>query len=137
MSKSDADTTRAIKAALRKAFPSAKFSVTRGGQEIEWTDDGPEVAAVEETLIAAKCVEQVVRDGVPVLYHGGRRVLSPNTHLWRYNVAEQETYKADMERRLAEREEEKLRENQAVAEAWAARETTPRPKAEPRARVEN
>ena len=44
MSKSDADTTRAIK--NKRGFPSAKFSVTRGGLDIQWTDDGPEVDEV-------------------------------------------------------------------------------------------
>ena len=134
MSKSDADTTRAIKAALKRAFPSVKFSVTRGGEQIEWTDDGPEVVAVEDALIAAKCAQSRIG------WNDRRYLDTPgggSIYFRRYNLAEQEREKAEMERRIAERQEETRRENQAVAEAWAARETVPRPKVEPRAPIEN
>jgi Family of unknown function (DUF6011) len=133
MRATDADTTRAIKAALRKAFPSAKFSVTRGGKWVEWNDDGPEVAAVEDALIAAKCAQP------RIAWNGQRYLDGPEGSIYfcRYNVAEREKDKADSERHVAEYEEEKRRENDAVVAARAARETIPRPKAEPRAPIEN
>ena len=134
MTNSDADTTRAIKAALKHAFPGAKFSVTRGGEHIEWTDEGAEVVAVEDALIAAKCAQ-------PRIGWNGRRYLDTpggdSIYFNRYSIAERERDKADMERRIAERQEETRRENQAVAEARAARKTAPRPAAAPRAPIEN
>ena len=54
---SDGEATRAIKGALRKAFPTAKISTTHGGSRIEWTDDGPTVEQVQDTIIAANCAE--------------------------------------------------------------------------------
>ena len=50
---SDGEATRAIKSALRKAFPAAKFSVTRGGARIEWEDTGPTVEQVKDALICS------------------------------------------------------------------------------------
>jgi hypothetical protein len=54
---SDGEATRAIKGALRKAFPTAKISITHGGSRIEWTDDGPTVEQVQDAIIAANCAE--------------------------------------------------------------------------------
>ena len=53
----DAELTRSIKAALHKAFPQTKFAVTRGGSWVKWTDDGPQVAAVEDIIIATGLAE--------------------------------------------------------------------------------
>ena len=54
---SDGEATRAIKGALRKAFPTARISTTHGGSRIEWTDDGPTVEQVQDAIIAANCAE--------------------------------------------------------------------------------
>lgn len=51
------DITRAIKAALHKAFPQAKFSVTRGGSWISWNDGSIERTAVENAILAAGLAE--------------------------------------------------------------------------------
>ncbi len=130
---SDAEATRVIKGALRKAFPDAKFSVTRGGGHIEWEDTGPDVEAVKDVLIAVGCE--------PWQTYNGERAVKPLGHgygnsIWfdRYNVAERAAYQADLKRRAEEREQQRQRENEAVREASRAREaalarpaTTPAP----------
>ena len=54
----DADRTRAIKAVLRRKFPDSEFSVTRGGERIAWTDDGPAVGEVQDVLLKAGWVQE-------------------------------------------------------------------------------
>ena len=39
-----------IRAALRRAFPAAKFSVQHNGRDVHWTDDGPTVEQVEQVI---------------------------------------------------------------------------------------
>ena len=118
---SDADATRAIKAALCKAFPSARFSVTRGGACIEWTDDGPTVEQVKAALIAADCVE-VKPDwrGEQYLHVPGR---SYGNSIWFicYNVAKREQDKVDAARRAEEYAQQRQRETEAVRAAADAK----------------
>jgi hypothetical protein len=119
---SDAELTRAIKAALHQHFPACKFSVTRGGSQIEWTDDGPEEVAVEDAILAAGLAEaQQGYDGKHWLRIEGRR--SRSIYLDRYNVAERA---ADAQREQERRErDEHVRQqvNQVVSAAITARAT--------------
>ena len=50
--------TRAVKALLRNAFPTANFTISmqRYSERITWTDDGPTVEQVQDTLIAAGAI---------------------------------------------------------------------------------
>ena len=107
----DAAATRAIKAALRKAFPAARFSITRGGTRIEWTDDGPLVEQVKTALRAADCVD--VRAGWKNEQHFEVR----GSSIWflRYNVAERAANQTELARRIAEGEQRRASENEAVA----------------------
>jgi hypothetical protein len=60
----DGESTRAVKSALRQVFPGVKLRVSEGGSRIGWTDDGPDIKAVEDALLAAGCavVWQTVDD---------------------------------------------------------------------------
>lgn len=113
----DAEKTRIIKAALREGFPNCKFSVTRGGAQIEWADDGPEVAAVEDVVLATNVA--VVRDG----WDGRRRAEIPGNwdsnwiYFCRYNAAERAADQQDSERRRAEYEDRCARTNATLAAA--------------------
>jgi hypothetical protein len=110
----DRERTQIIKAALHKQFPNCKFSVTRGGSCIEWTDDGPDVTEVEDAIIASGIVE--IREG-----WDGKRWLriesrSGNDICFdRYNVAERAAYQQDLARRIEEREVRAQRTKAAVA----------------------
>src|SRR5262245_25872083 len=81
------NTSNLIKKALRKRFPHSKVSVTRGGESISWTDDGPTQVEVEEAIIAA---------GLVTVDHGRLRL--PTGTIWfdRFNAAERA---ADEQRR--------------------------------------
>ena len=53
-----AEASRKIRAALKSAFPSAKFTVAlSAGHSISWHDDGPSVVEVQDALLAAGCGE--------------------------------------------------------------------------------
>ena len=118
--KSDAEATRSIKAALRKAFPNTKtISITRGGSHIEWTDDGPTVEQVKDALIAANVVTtwKDFRDDLVL------QASSSHSSIWfdRYNIAERAAYQQDQARRIEESEQRRQRENDAVREASNAK----------------
>jgi hypothetical protein len=117
--RNDAETTRTIKAALRKKFPDCKVSVTRGGSRIEWTDDGPEVAAVQDAIIATGRVE--VREA----WDGKRwlRILSSGDSIYfdRFNAAERAAYQADSARRIEEEKAREQRTRAVVADAERAK----------------
>jgi hypothetical protein len=113
----DATTTRTIKSALKCAFPECKFSVTRGGSQIAWTDDGPEVAAVEDVIIAAGVAE--INNG----FDGKRWLNVPHNSIWfdRYNVAERTAYQENAERRRVEEQARAERVNAATIAAVRAK----------------
>ena len=117
----DTTVTRTIKAALKLAFPKSKFSVTRGGSQIRWTDDGPELAAVEKAIVATGLVEDDLD------WQDNRRLRLPHSTIWfdRYNVAERATQQQDQERRRAEYAAQRQREAEAVNAAYAAKRATP------------
>ena len=114
----DGESTRTIKAALRKAFPKAIFKVTRGGSRIEWTDDGPSVEQVKSALIAANCVTTWKDFRGDLVFEIGRI-----NSIWfdRYNVAERAAYQEDLLRRRRESEAREQRENDAVKVAALAK----------------
>ena len=117
---SDGDTTRTIKAKLRKAFPGATFSVTSGGVE-----------QVKDVLIAAGWAE-------PWHTFDGKRALEipGNTYansicFDRYNVAERAASHEDLTRRSLEREAQQQRGLEAVRAAAAAKREALRAPARP------
>jgi hypothetical protein len=114
---SDTETTRQFKAALRKQFPSCKFSITRGGTQVEWTDDepSPSVGDVEDALLQAGCA------GASTFWKGDRRLEVDGHSVWfnRFNATERATYQEDLERRRAEWRQRQQQEQQAEAECAA------------------
>src|SRR5262245_58783757 len=53
------EASKKIRAALRSAFPSTKFTVALStDHRIAWTDDGPSVTAVQDALLAVGCGEE-------------------------------------------------------------------------------
>ena len=114
----DAEATRAIKAALHKAFPDSKFSVTRGGSSIEWTDDGPDIEQVKSALIAADVVTtwKDLRDHLVLQVPGNNSIC-----LDRYNVAERAAYQQDLARRIEENEQRRQRQDEVISAAKQAK----------------
>jgi hypothetical protein len=113
--------TQIIKAALHKQFPNCKFSVTRGGSWIEWTDDdGPDVTEVENAVIASGIV--AIREG-----RDGKRWLriEPGRHndiyFDRYNAAKRAVYQQDLARRIEEGKARAERTKAALAAVGQAR----------------
>jgi hypothetical protein len=99
MTHNSAETTRTLKAILRKQFPACKFSITRGGERVEWTDDGPTQIDVEEAILAAGLAEiSYGYDGRRWLKLHGRDTIGFD----RYNAAEREAWRQDLERRSQE-----------------------------------
>ena len=118
--KSDGDITRAIKAALRAAFPGPAFSVTGGGGHIQWTDDGPTFEQVEEVLIAAGAETHFG-------YDGKRWVTLPGGHsiyFDRYNVVERDGYRSEYAKLRAEYAAEQERTHASVEQARRAKQDT-------------
>lgn len=117
----DTTITRVIKSALKTAFPKHKFSITRGGSQIQWTDDGPERVAVEEVIVATGLVEDKLD------WQGKRWLRLPQSTIWfdRYNVVERATEQQDRERQRAEYEAQRQRETEAVNAAYAAKRAAP------------
>jgi hypothetical protein len=115
----DLELTQTIKSALHKKFPTRKFSVTRGGSWIEWTDDGPTVTEVEDAIIASGIVE--IRDG----WNGQRWLGIESSHsnaivFDRYNAAERAAYQLDVARRQQERQASNQRVKVALAQVTQA-----------------
>jgi hypothetical protein len=113
----DGEITRAIKAALRKAFPTAKFSVTRGGARIGWTDDGPSVEHVQDALIGTGAEAKPNWRGERQVY------LLHGRPIWFdcYNAAELAAEQEDRARRAREAEIQRQREGAAVRAAEQAK----------------
>jgi Family of unknown function (DUF6011)/Large polyvalent protein associated domain 29 len=116
---------RAARAALRKAFPESKISVTSGHNDItvRWTDDGPTVEEVRETLLAAGCAEE--KKG----WDGKRYLVTPENSsgsFWfdRYNPAQRAAEQQEFERRRQAREAENQRISAVLARESAARRST-------------
>jgi hypothetical protein len=115
----DSDVTRILKATLRQAFPETTFAVSISRRRIEWNDDGPAIAAVQDVIVRTGHAEN------GETWDGVRRVSlrSGGNSLWfnRYNVAEREADRRDQERRREEYETEQKREQEALEQAVAAR----------------
>jgi hypothetical protein len=112
------NSTNALKAKLRDRFPTCKFSITRGGEHIEWTDDGPTVVEVEDAIITTGLVE--IRHAGNERYlrlRAGSRSSSYSIWLQRYNVAERAAELQETERRRTEQEEEQKSTEAATREA--------------------
>jgi hypothetical protein len=109
--------TNRFKSALRKAFPTVKFTVERNGEHVTWTDDGPTIEQVQDALFKANCATERERswDGRRVLITNGdrERCISFN----RYNAAEHEAAKAESARRREEYEATLKRQAEAVSNA--------------------
>lgn len=99
----DAETTRLLKATLRKHFPGCSFSVKRGGEQITWTDDGPTQVEVEDAIVATGLVK------IQHTYNGQRYVRAPTDHgsiyFDRYNAAERAADRQEQARRRQEYED--------------------------------
>jgi hypothetical protein len=113
-----AESARKVRKTLHAAF-NAKFSVTSKHADIDitWEDSGPTLDQVNDALKTAGLAEVVER------YGGGEYLTVDHHHLYydRFNAAEREAFRRDLERRLQEREEEKQREVEALKQARAAR----------------
>jgi Large polyvalent protein associated domain 29 len=102
-----AETARAARAALRKAFPGTKISTTsdRCSVYVRWTDDGPTIETLQEALLAAGCAKTRTD------WRGQRHLISSedsSASYWldRYNPAfEQLRRRAEAEARLGENTE--------------------------------
>jgi hypothetical protein len=113
--------TQQIKSALRKAFPAVKFKVTRNGEYIEWTDDGPSVEQVRDALLNVKCITEDERKYFDnsrhfyANYDGDRH----QNHIYfnRYNAAKREAGKAEAARSQEEYVDRCKRQEVAVREA--------------------
>jgi hypothetical protein len=104
---------KSAKAALKRAFPATKFSVTSSG-DVTWTDDGPTVEEVKDALLKSGCAKaRTSWNGEQCLdtFSGHR-----SYYFDRYNVAERV---AEQQKREQDRQEYVLRQ-QRVNEAVAA-----------------
>jgi hypothetical protein len=115
----DGELTRIVKSILHQTFPSTKFAVSVSRRQIEWTDDGPTVAEVQDVIVAtghAKNIKAWNGERYVSLHSGGN-------NLWfnRFNIAEREAARRDRERRREAYEAEKKREREALEQAAAAR----------------
>jgi hypothetical protein len=113
------ESARKVRAALRKAFPKTKISVTNGFSDIhvKWEDSGPAPKQLTAALIAAG-VAQLDPSWGDIEY-----VTVDRHHLWLncYNVAAREAAQRNFERRRQEDEIERQREQEAVKQARTAR----------------
>ena len=116
-----AEIARAARAALRTAFPGSKISVTSSsGITVRWTDDGPTVEQVQDTLLAAGCAEARMGSDEK------RYIRTPGNYgesywLDRYNVAQRAAEQEDFERRRREYEAENQRVVEVIARERAAK----------------
>jgi hypothetical protein len=125
MTSSFIEIAKLARAALRKTFPGSKFSVTSdsfNGITIRWTDDGPTVELVEETLLLAGYAK-TRKD-----WRGGRHLETPDNssgHYWfdRHNAAERAAELQGRERFTQEREAENQRIAQVIACESATRQS--------------
>ena len=116
-----AEITNRIKTALRKQFPRHKFSITRGGTYVGWTDDGPTKTEVEDAIIATGLVE--IRCG----YDDERYLrLAGKFNIWLdcYNEAKRVAGEQERERRAQEEAALAKRQQEAVSQAWKAKRQT-------------
>ena len=121
---SPAEIARTAKAVLRRAFPKTKWSVTSNCNiDIVWTDDGPELDQVEEVLLAAGCAEPATG------WDGNRYLKAQGYSFWfdRHNAAERAAEVEDRERRQREYLDQRLREDEVVAEAHGAKREAMKP----------
>jgi conjugative element/phage-associated large polyvalent protein/uncharacterized protein DUF6011 len=115
------ETAKQARAALKRAFPGQKFSVTSGSSiDIRWTDDGssPTVEQVQDALLAAGCAK------ARTSWDNKRYLDSPGGgSFWfdRYNVAERAAEQQERERRHREYRAERQRVNQVIADARRAK----------------
>jgi hypothetical protein len=111
------EAAKKVRAALRAAFPSAKFSVTSGSNiDVRWSDAGPSLEDVQTALQSAPFVSANDRCSS----------LGPKAdgyYIWldRYNVAEREAYQRDAERHRQEWREQERRKREAVEQAEKAK----------------
>jgi Large polyvalent protein associated domain 29/Family of unknown function (DUF6011) len=117
-----AEIARAARAVLRTAFPKSKISVTSTHYSINirWSDGGPTVELVKETLLTAGCAETWTD------WRGERYLVTPDnssSHYYfdRYNAAERAAAQQISERRQQEREAEDQRIGEVIAQERAAR----------------
>jgi Family of unknown function (DUF6011)/Large polyvalent protein associated domain 29 len=116
-----AETARAARAALRKAFPGSKISVTSnfGSINIRWTDDGPTVEVVKEVLLAAGCAETRTD------FRDERYLVTPKDFgsYWfdRYNPGQRAAEQHEREQRALEREAEDRRVTEVITRESTAR----------------
>src|SRR6516165_2436351 len=114
------DTAKVARAALKRAFPGKKISVTSSHDiTVRWTDDGPTIEQIQDALLAANCA-------VADTWRGDRCLKFPDG-LWgsyffdRYNAA---GHVAEAQKWEPLREESRTKEqrvNSALAAARAAK----------------
>jgi hypothetical protein len=112
------EASRKIRAALKSAFPRARFAVAlSAGHSISWHDDGPSVVEVQDALLAAGCGE--ARTG----WNGTRDIEIEGDTLYfdRFSAAERAAYRQDLERRTQEHAAQRQREDEAVKQAQQAK----------------
>jgi Family of unknown function (DUF6011)/Large polyvalent protein associated domain 29 len=117
---------KAARAALRRAFPGSKISVTSSGSiVVRWADHGPSLEQVKETLLKAECAE------AHAAYNGEQYLRAPSSlcSYWldRYNVAERVAAEQQKHEQEQEYELRRQRENEAVAALARAKNDTVKP----------
>jgi hypothetical protein len=120
------DVAKAARAALRRAFPGSKISVTSSnGLTVTWTDDGPTVEQVKDVLLEAGCAK--------AHEHYGKEYLRPipecycSYHFDRYNTAERAAHRQRYAQERKEYELRRLRENETVAALVRAKNDAAKP----------
>jgi len=120
----NAEFTRAIKAALKSAFPGTKFTVSlSSGHRVMWTDDGPLVTEVQDALLAAGCGEARMSWNDTCYIE----VAGDTLYFDRFNAAERAAEVQDLERRRQEYAEQRQRVDEAVKQARQAKRAAVEP----------
>jgi hypothetical protein len=118
------EASKKIRAALRSAFPSTKFTVSlSSGHLVMWTDDGPSVTEVEDALLAAGCAK------AKTAWNDTRyiEVAGDTLYFDRFNAAERAAYQQDLEHRKQEYAAQQQREVEAVKQAQQAKRAAAEP----------
>jgi hypothetical protein len=121
-----ADVAKAARTALKRAFPGHKISVTSDFSiNVRWTDDGPSVEQIQDTLLSAGCAEAHTdwRDERCL------KLVDDHRSFWfdRYNAAERAAEQQRREQDRLEYEVQRRRENEAVIAAQRAKDSAARP----------
>jgi hypothetical protein len=122
MSSTVVETAKQARTALRRAFPRWKFSVTSSSDiHIRWSDDGPTIQEVQDTLLAAGCAEAQMSS-----WNNKRHLKIPGDDyhsywLDRFNAVARAAEAEELAHRIEQSRIEAERVKQVIADAWRAK----------------